>query len=527
MAGTAGDLGPVQVLRRTGLSPWQWEAGVRAGLIPAADVAGGRWSAAVAEEVAARCDRIVAAVGTEAPVGAGRCAERLSRRLGLDVRRPDVETLAGRGLLAAVGEYKGWDLYDVRAVDELDAALVTEAVTGRLTWTAASLDVHQAADLLGWRREEFLRVAAERGLGPGRLGRYARSDLDALAAEEDLGGRVRAERLLGPDQAAAHLEVRRTDLGYLTGGGLLVARDHVRTRVTRHRWVTVPLYRTGDLDDLEHHPDLPWEELRAVRPGRPSPLRGILRRPPDRAAAVRHWVAGLGDRHGVETWAWWHPGAGRWEIDYERGPHAPTVDRVRAELADHPALARHAAAGGIVVATEAGAALRWARAMRAPGTAVILATETTDLDGVLVEVAVIDAATGDTLLDTLVRPDTPISDGARWVHGLADADVAHAPPLAEVLPRLLAVTTNRTVIAYNADFDSARITAHARRDGLDPAHLADPDTWACLMRRRSDWALRWRRLPLGGGHRALGDCRTAHDLLRAMTGPHRAGPAAR
>jgi len=131
---------------------------------------------------------------------------------------------------------------------------------------------------------------------------------------------------------------------------------------------------------------------------------------------------------------------------------------------------------------------------------------------------VIDAATGGTLLDTLV---SPIEDGARWVHGISDADVASAPPRARVLPRLLAVTKGRTILACNAGFDAGVIAGHAARDGPDPGHLDDEGRWACLMGHRSDWQLRRRWLPLGGGHRALGDCQTACELLCAMTAPAR------
>lgn len=45
-------------------------------------------------------------------------------------------------------------------------------------------------------------------------------------------------------------------------------------------------------------------------------------------------------------------------------------------------------------------------------------TETTDFDGLLVEMAVLEASTGDVLLDTLVRPDAPISPTA---NALTDA----------------------------------------------------------------------------------------------------------
>lgn len=326
-------------------------------------------------------------------------------------------------------------------------------------------------------------------------------------------------------QAAAHLRIRETDFKYLVAAELAVPRAHTVVDITRHRSVTVPLYRVGDLDELRAHPGIDWAAVRAVGPGRQSPLRALARRPIDRAAAIRRWVAEFGDAHGIEVWAWWHPGAGRWEVDFERVPGGPSLAAVRAAIAEHPHLRHHR--DDIAVATDAGTAIRWARAMRRPGAAVILDTETTDLEGYVVELAVVDAATGETLLDTLVNPGCPIAEEARWVHGIGDAEVASAPAWAAVLPELLAVTAGRTIMAYNADFDAAVIARHTHRDGLDPGHLADTTRWACLMGRRSDWELRRRRLRLGGGHRALDDCRSACDLLAAMTAPPRQARRAR
>jgi hypothetical protein len=256
--------------------------------------------------------------------------------------------------------------------------------------------------------------------------------------------------------------------------------------------------------------------VHSVRAGEPSPLRELANRPIDRAAVIRQWIARLGERHQIETWAWWHPGAGQWEIDFER-TGALTVADVRAAIAGDELLARYEP--DIAVATQAGAALRWARAMRDPGAAVIVDTETTDLDGYVIEIAVVDACTGQTLLDTLVNPGCAISPGAQWVHGITDDEVADAPPWSQVLPELLAVTAGRTILAYNASFDESVVARHSHPDGLDLGHLAEDGRWACLMDRRTDWALRRRRLPLNGGHRALDDCQTAYELLCAMTNP--------
>lgn len=511
------DFGPIQVLRHTGLAEWQWDAASAAGLIPPADAPGGRWSVAVADAVVARHDEIVAAVGTEAPIGGHKAADRLATRTGLPVEKWDVEALAEAGMLPVAGWYKEWPLYDCRTLDTLDVDALGPVVAERQAWVAGSVSKWDAPAYLGWRRDEFARVAQQRHLLMGRLDRYAKADLDALAGDEELAERLRLDRLLMAHQAATHLEMRQTDFRYLLAGDLIAPKTHTAVQVSRYRWVDVPLYRVGDLDGLREHPDIDWEAVHAVKPGEPSPLRHLARRPVDRAAVIRRGIAELGARFKAEVWAWWNNNAGTWEVDFERLDEGPTVEQFRAAIADHPTLRDHRQA--IAVATEAGAAIRWARAMREPGAAVILDTETTDLVGFVVEVAVLDAATGDVLLDTLVNPGCPVEPGARWVHGISDEQLVDAPPLAEVLPTLLAVTAGRTVLAYNAEFDQATVLRHAARDELNPTHLADASNWSCLMNRRSDWLMRRRWLPLGGGHRARGDCEVAYDLLAGMTAP--------
>jgi DNA polymerase III epsilon subunit-like protein len=127
------------------------------------------------------------------------------------------------------------------------------------------------------------------------------------------------------------------------------------------------------------------------------------------------------------------------------------------------------------------------------------------------------------------NPNAPISDGAFWVHGIADADVADAPAWPAVLPRLLEVTAGKVILAYNAEFDSAVIVGDCARYGLDPAHLAQPVTWGCLMNRRSDWLRTRRWLRLDGGHRALGDTHAAREVLVDLAEPRgsvRSPPAA-
>jgi hypothetical protein len=235
------------------------------------------------------------------------------------------------------GHYKDWPLYDPQALDQLDAAVLTEVVADRKAWLAASLPRRAAAVELGWQLPQFDQVVSDRGVTPGRWGRYARADLEVLAADQDLAEQVAADRLLGPEQAAAHLEVRRTDFDYAVAAGWLVPTKHIWVLVGRRREVAVPLYRTGDVDALRDLPGVDWEAVRACRPGEPSPLRAFAPRPPSRAQTIRRFVAQLGDRYGVEVWAWYHGGADRWELDWEDSASGePTVAQVAAAIAADP-----------------------------------------------------------------------------------------------------------------------------------------------------------------------------------------------
>ncbi|MGF1427072.1 3'-5' exonuclease [Kitasatospora sp. LaBMicrA B282] len=151
-----------------------------------------------------------------------------------------------------------------------------------------------------------------------------------------------------------------------------------------------------------------------------------------------------------------------------------------------------------------------ARRWSAKGVAAVIDTETTDLFGRVCEVAAIDAHTGRVLIDTLVNPEVP--NRATHIHGITDAMVADAPTWEEVLPKLRRGLAGRTLLAYNSEYDRSVIASHTESIGRSPGRLADAENWWCLMEARSAWG-RHRRYHLGGGHRALGDCEAAKDIL--------------
>jgi hypothetical protein len=187
-----GDIGVRRLEAGLGLTEWQLRLAREHGLLPEPD-RGGRWSAELADECRARVPQIVSAFGRRAPVGAGKAAARLAQRLRLDVEKIDIEVLVARGDLTMIGSFRRHPIYLQRDLDGLDAATVAEVVAARKGPLLDRVDAKGAALILGWTKGVFSRIAAERGLPADRLGRYALTDVRALAEDGDLTARVRAE----------------------------------------------------------------------------------------------------------------------------------------------------------------------------------------------------------------------------------------------------------------------------------------------------------------------------------------------
>ncbi|MDH6544939.1 3'-5' exonuclease [Streptomyces sp. SPB4] len=438
-------------------------------------------------------------------LGARRLAGMLAETTGQPVTAADIDELVAREHLVAVDSYKGWPLYATAAARELDVDLITSIVAARVAWFEVSLNQDAAVERIGWHWRDLARMAREGRITVGPGDRYRITDLDTLAAEAEDEQHVTAQT------AADILEIRPTDWKYVEAAGWIEPADTYEREVGRYRTVTVVLYRLGDVRDLREMPGVDWEAARGLGKGAPSPLREYAKLAPTRAGAVKAFAQQLADRHATTVWAWHSPYSGGWELDWERVEGIPTKETVREELAADPVVGPYA--DEITLCPLWGRITRRARRLLEPDAAVIVDTETTDLYGQTIELAVIDAATGKVLQDTLVKPTEPISAGARYVHGLSDEDVAGARPFEKVLPRLRKVTKDRVICAYNAGFDRAVILGDTRRAGKKPLHLEPRETWYCLMEAYASWLGSRRWLALGGGHRAVGDCAAARDVL--------------
>jgi hypothetical protein len=219
------DYGPVQFPALLGLPLWAFERALRDGLIPPTGPSG-RWPASVAGEALARLGQIREAVGTQPDVGAGRAAAVLSARFATKVPADVLLELDRMGLIPCTGEYKGYDLYDGRALERFS--------------DRAALDRAQVAG-----------------------------------------------RLLTRDEVAGYLQVRRSDVGHLVAAHWLEPVTWVYSRWRRRDQAAprVPLFRAGDLDILLAHPAIDWTVVPATPAGRPSPLARLTARPPKRPGA--------------------------------------------------------------------------------------------------------------------------------------------------------------------------------------------------------------------------------------------------
>lgn len=174
------EFGPIQLARWLGLDNDQLRRALHRGLIPAPDIDGRRWSKDVAEALPERAAEVLDRIGDHPGLGSQKAAERVAERTGLPLTREDIADLADRGELSPVGDYMGSPLYSLDDLDSLTHERLQAAVTRRRTWIENSLTAQEAADLLGWPQGRFEVTAERRGLLPGRLDRYLRTDVERL-----------------------------------------------------------------------------------------------------------------------------------------------------------------------------------------------------------------------------------------------------------------------------------------------------------------------------------------------------------
>ena len=168
--------------------------------------------------------------------------------------------------------------------------------------------------------------------------------------------------------------------------------------------------------------------------------------------------------------------------------------------------------------------------------AVILDTETTGLSmrDEICEVSVIDALTGQPLLDTLIKPTVQMYGTVISIHGITNEMVSDAPAYSEIHDQLMTIFKERKVIIYNKDFDISFIRQSAEKYNLTVAKKARSSFCAMKWyaefygewnsRRRS---YKWQKLVNAAkqqkinvsdvtAHRALADCEITRRLITTV-----------
>ncbi len=151
---------------------------------------------------------------------------------------------------------------------------------------------------------------------------------------------------------------------------------------------------------------------------------------------------------------------------------------------------------------------------------LIMDTETTDLYGEIIELAIINL-TGETVFNRRFNPLSPVSAGAQAVHGISDDMLASEPRFAEYANEVARILQNASVVLiYNAAFDTARLSQTFKLHGFEvPEYKADcvMEQYAAFCGQWSDYHGNYKWQPLGGGdHSALSDCRATLATLHEM-----------
>lgn len=159
---------------------------------------------------------------------------------------------------------------------------------------------------------------------------------------------------------------------------------------------------------------------------------------------------------------------------------------------------------------------------------IFLDTETTGLGerAEIVEVCAVDAA-GNKLVDTLVRPRSPIPPDAQRVHGIGNAQVATARTWLLVWPEIEDLLRDKYVGIYNVEYDLKLMRQSHRANGLPwkppAAQFFD------IMKMYADYSgyTKWQKLEIAArqcglaqanAHRAYQDAMLARGVFLHIAG---------
>ena len=164
------------------------------------------------------------------------------------------------------------------------------------------------------------------------------------------------------------------------------------------------------------------------------------------------------------------------------------------------------------------------RLCEATGPLAVVDLETTGLSNdprsEILEIGAVLLDPGATAVHTLgqlVRPEVPIPPVIQHITGLADADVAGAPPLSALREELSALLAGRALVAHNTEFERHFLSRFVSPGLADAVYLDTQDLLSVTHPDAADLRLEsFTRAMLGSEelHRALSD---ALDTVRVMS----------
>lgn len=160
-------------------------------------------------------------------------------------------------------------------------------------------------------------------------------------------------------------------------------------------------------------------------------------------------------------------------------------------------------------------AIIWAKSMFAKSKFYILDTETTGLiQPEVVEIGIIDGK-GNHVFHSLVRPEKPIEETAKLVHGIKEKDLVDCPSFDSLWPKLFPILSGKDLVIYNSSYDVQVIANSVRKKELK--NFWKHVSIHCAMRHYSAFkeSPKWLKLP-NAGHRVMDDVKATLNVMREM-----------
>lgn len=164
------------------------------------------------------------------------------------------------------------------------------------------------------------------------------------------------------------------------------------------------------------------------------------------------------------------------------------------------------------------AAIDWAKSVLTDSRAVILDCETTNLEGEIIELAIINMQ-GETLFNRRFKPINEITPGAQVVHDISMEMLADEPSFDQYAEELRSLLTTSRVLIYNFPHDSKSLSFTCKTHEVTPIMFMGQCVMQIYAEFYGDWSERYkdyRWQPLNGGHDALGDCVATLHLIQRM-----------